>query len=280
MSAEAVAIAPKRLPASADIVAFRRRKRWEALGNIGLSTGVFAVLLALWEWIARAHLVDPMFSSSPSRIVVAAITLFHDGDLLRNVASSANVFVLGFGLAVVVGVPVGVALGWFKRLNRAFSPLIAVFYTTPRIAMMPLFIIWFGLGLGSKVALVFLSAVFPLIVNMQVAMLNVDHDFKQVGRAYGANAWQLFVTVALPSSVPFLLTGLRLALGRALLGVVAAEVFGGSEGIGYMIEYAGATFQIDVVFVGVAIIAIFGIVMDRALYYLNRRVDGWRLNDA
>jgi ABC-type nitrate/sulfonate/bicarbonate transport system permease component len=263
-----------------DNAAFRRRKRLETLGSLALSTSVFVVLLALWEIVSRMQLVDPLFSSSPSRIVAAAIELLHNGNLGQQIVASARVFGWGFGLAVAFGVPIGVALGWFKLVNRAFSPLISLFYSTPRIAMMPLFIIWFGLGMGSKIALVLLSAIFPVIVNMQAAMLNVDHDLKIVGRAYGASQWQLFRTVALPSSVPFLLTGLRLALGHGLLSVVAAEVFGGSSGVGYMIEYAGSTFQIDVVFVGVVIIAAFGIAMDRSLHYLNRKVDSWRLNDA
>ncbi|WP_438392006.1 ABC transporter permease [Caballeronia sp. DA-9] len=259
---------------------FRRRKRLQAFGNIALAAGVFIALLGLWEFAARTNLVDPLFSSSPSRIVTASSEMLRGGDLPRNLAASAQVFGVGFGLAVAFGVPIGVLLGWFKPVNRAFSPLVSVLYTTPHIAMMPLFIIWFGLGLGSKVALVLLSAIFPLIVNMQVAMTNIDREFTAVGRAYGATQWQLFRTIALPSSVPFLLTGLRLAVGRALLGVVAAEVFGGSTGIGYMIEYDGATFRIDDVFVGVVIIAVFGVVMNRALHYLNRKVDGWRLNDA
>ena len=261
---------------TAQLSGFRSRKARRALGDFFLAASVFAVLFGVWELLPRLGLVNPMFSSSPSQIARAGIELFTDGNLLKHVISSARVFFIGFALSVLVGVPVGVALGWFRWANRAFSPLISAFYTTPRVALMPLLIIWFGLGMGSKVALVFLSGVFYLIVNMQVAMLTVDEDLKRVGIAYGANKWQLFRTIALPLSVPFLLTGLRLAMGRCLLGMVAAEVFGGAEGLGYLIEYAGATFRTDLVFVGVFIIAAFGITMDRGLYFLNRRVDAWR----
>lgn len=265
---------------NADIARFHRRKRRRALSDLALSTSVFVVLLAIWEFLPRAGLVDPLFSSYPSQIARAAMEMFSTGDLLKDIIASGKIFFTGFALSVVVGVPIGVALGWFRWANRAFSPLISAFYTTPRIALMPLFIIWFGLGMGSKVALVFLSGVFYLIVNMQVAMVTLDEDLKRVGIAYGANKWQLFRTIALPLSVPFLLTGLRLAMGRCLLGMVAAEVFGGAEGLGYLIEYAGATFRTDLVFVGVFIIAAFGIAMDRGLYLLNRRVDGWRGTNA
>lgn len=263
-----------------DHAAFLRRKRRERIRHFVLSASVLLTLLVLWESAVRLHLIDPLFSSSPSRVLSTAATLIEGGDLGSQLAASGRVFAVGFGLAVACGVPIGVALGWFRTVNRAFSPLISLFYSTPHIAMMPLFIIWFGLGFGSKIALVLISAIFPVIVNMQAAMLSIDHDMKTVGRAYGATHWQLFRTVALPSSVPFLLTGLRLALGHALLSVVAAEVFGGSTGIGYMIEYAGSTFQTDTVFVGVLFIAGFGITMDRTLYYLSRRFDAWRLNDA
>ncbi|WP_295458574.1 ABC transporter permease [uncultured Thiodictyon sp.] len=265
---------------SSDARRFRARKFRENLFSLGLSGGVFVLLFATWEFVARAHLVDPMFSSSPSQVLLTGWELINNGTLLKHVLASGKVFLTGFGLAVILGIPIGVALGWFKWFNRAFSPLVSAFYTMPRIALMPLFIIWFGLGMGSKVALILLSAIFPLIVNMQVAMQNIDADYKRVGIAYGANQWQLFSTVALPSSIPFLLTGLRLAMGRGLLGVVAAEVFGGAEGLGYMIQYAGATFQIDVVFVGVVVIATIGVIMDRSLAYASRRVDSWKITET
>ena len=254
----------------------RNRKARESAINFALGAGVFVVLFGVWELVARSELINPLFTSSPSRIFEAGREVAADGTLWKHTVASAQTFLLGFVMAVAFGVPFGVLLGWFKWANRAFSPLVSAFYTTPRVALMPLFIIWFGLGMGSKVTLVFMSGVFYLIVNMQMAMLTVDEDLKRVGVSYGANRWQLFRTIALPLSVPFLLTGLRLAMGRCLLGMVAAEVFGGSEGIGYLIEYAGATFRTDLVFVGVFVIAAFGITADRALYYLNLRVDSWR----
>jgi len=256
---------------------FKTRKFKENLMTLFLSGGVFVFVFGLWEFVSRMGIVDPMFSSSPSKVMLTGWQLLTDGTLLKHTLASGKVFLTGFGLAVLFGVPIGVALGWFKLFNRAFGPLVSAFYTMPRIALMPLFIIWFGLGMGSKVALILLSAIFPLIVNMQVAMQNIDADYKRVGIAYGAGQWQLFTTIALPSSIPFLLTGLRLGMGRGLLGVVAAEVFGGAEGLGYLIQYAGATFQIDVVFVGVVVIASFGVVLDRSFLYVSRKVDSWKI---
>ncbi|MGD0584360.1 MAG: ABC transporter permease subunit, partial [Oryzomonas sp.] len=116
----------------------------------------------------------------------------------------------------------------------------------------------------------------PLIVNLQVAMSTIDGDLVRVARSYGATRWQIFRSVALPTSVPFLITGLRLAAGRGLLGVIIAEVFGGSEGIGYMIQYAGSTFQTDKVFAGVLIVALTGITLDFSLDRLGKHFGKWR----
>lgn len=253
-----------------------KRKIKQALSGAALGGGVILLLLAVWELSANSGLINPLFSSSPSRVLHTGVKLVNDGSLLFHFMASGKIFVLGYLMAAAIGIPVGILLGWFKGASRAFGPLIAALYTTPRIALMPLFIIWFGLGIGSKLALVFLSAVFPLIVNMQTAMSTIDTEFTRVAQVYGANQWQIFWTVALPVSVPFLLTGLRLATGRALMGIIAAEVFGGAEGLGYLIQYAGATFQTDKVFVCVFVIAAMGIIMDRALLAVNKRFDVWR----
>lgn len=241
-----------------------------------LGGGVILILLILWQVASWTGWVNPQFASSPERVVKAGISLIEDGDLSVHIVASGKIFIIGYLMAAAVGIPIGILIGWFKKVNMALGPIIAAFYTTPRLALMPLFIIWFGLGMGSKVALVFLSAVFPLIVNMETAISNIDEDLIRVAKVYGANRRRIFFTIALPISVPFLITGLRLATGRALLGVIGAEIFGGSQGIGYLIQYAGATFQTDVVFVCVIFIAMIGIIMDRSLAALNKRFDAWR----
>jgi NitT/TauT family transport system permease protein len=259
---------------------FTNRRRRRAIGDTFLAIAVFAVLLVAWELFARTGLVSLQFSSSPSQIVASAGNLIQSGTLLHDIKVSAGTFSLGYGLAIVVGVPFGVALGWFRWVNRAFSPLLSASYATPHIALLPLFVIWFGLGLGSQVAVVFLASVFPLIFNMQMAMVNIDPDMKRVSEAYGASRWQFFHTIAIPYSLPFLLTGLRLACGHALVGTVAAEMFVGSDGLGYLINFAGSTFRSGMMFVGVIVVATFGIVMDRSLYFLNRHFDFWRNTDV
>jgi NitT/TauT family transport system permease protein len=240
--------------------------------------GTIILLLALWEFAGTSGLINPLFSSSPSRIVKTGIELVKDGSLIKHIKSSGRVFITGYIMAVIIGVPIGIMLGWFKRARMAFGPLIAALYTTPRIALMPLFIIWFGLGIGSRLALVMLSAVFYLIINMQIAIANLDADLTNVAVAYGANRWKMFLTVAMPQSVPFLMSALRLASGRALVGVVGSEVFGGNEGLGFLIQYAGATFQTDKVFVCVIVLAAFGITLDKVLLAISAKFNSWRGN--
>jgi NitT/TauT family transport system permease protein len=237
---------------------------------------VIIVILAGWEMLSWTGTINSMFSSSPSRIVLKGITMFQNSAIYGHILASGKLFLAGYLLSVVVGVPLGIAMGWFKRVNWALAPIMAAFYTTPRIALMPMFIIWLGLGFKSQLALVFLSGVFNIALNMQTAMYSLDKDLNRTAIAYGATQWQLFFTVALPESVPYLMTALRLASGRAFAGVVGAELFGGAQGVGYLIQYSGATFQTDVVFVCVIILAVFGILLDRILFRINRHFDKWR----
>ena len=233
---------------------------------------MFVTVFAVWEIASRTGLVDPMFSSSPSAVVLTGIELISDGTLAKHfLASGKKSMCLELDRRLCSVCPLGSPPAGSTGSIVPSARLISASYTMPRIALMPVFIIWFGLGTSAKVALVLLSAIFPLIVNMQVAMQNIDEEYKRVGVAYGATQWQLFRTIALPSSIPFLLTGLRLSMGRGMLGVIAAEIFGGAEGLGYLIQYAGATFQIDVVFVGVVVIAGFGVIIDRSLAYFATR---------
>ncbi|GCL71838.1 ABC transporter permease [Paenibacillus naphthalenovorans] len=247
--------------------------------SLSLGGGVILLLLMIWEIFSISGWVKPQFSSSPTRVLNKGLEMAASGELWKHTIASGQIFIIGYGLAVLVGVPIGILLGWYKRLNQAFGPVVAAMYTTPRIALMPLFIIWFGLGSSSKIVLVFLSAIFPIIVNMVMGMRSIDGDLTKVAKSYSASQRQIFWTIALPMSVPFLMTALQLATGRALIGVIGAEIFGSKAGLGYMIMYAGATFQTDIVFLGVFIIAAFGIAMDRFWFYLSQRFDAWRGND-
>src|SRR5438045_7275662 len=181
------------------------------------------VFLAFWEAAVAFGWVNPLFTSSPSRIVRTAIDLFADGSIWTDIQVSGLEFLIGYGAAVVIGVPLGILMGWYSRLDAVLDPFVSALYATPRIALMPLIIIWFGIDLSAKIAIIFLSTVFPILVNTMTGVRTMERDFVKVARSFGASDGQLIKTVALPSSVPNLLTGLRLALGPALIGIAAAE---------------------------------------------------------
>ena len=139
-------------------------------------------------------------------------------------------FFSGFALAIVVGVPLGILMGWYSRVNAMLEPFVSALYATPRIALLPLVVIWFGIGIASKVAIVFLGAIFPILVNTITGVRTIEADFIKVARSFGASDRQMFLTVVLPSAVPMLLTGLRLGLGHALVGIVVGEMYGATAG--------------------------------------------------
>lgn len=241
---------------------------------IGAATTL--ALLALWELAVQAGWADPLFTSSPLRILAAGYAMFADGSIYPHLAVSGLELLVGYSLAIAVAVPLGILFGWYPRLNAAFDPAISALYATPRIALVPLIVIWFGIGLGSKFAIIFLSALFPILINTIAGVQSVDRDFVKVGRSFGASDWQMFLTVVMPASVPFLLTGLRLGLGHALIGIVVGELYAAQAGVGFMIAMAGATFQTDKLMVGIILIAGTGVILTNLLRMIERRFDRWR----
>jgi ABC-type nitrate/sulfonate/bicarbonate transport system permease component len=240
--------------------------------------GVLAVLafLALWEAVTRAGWVDPRFSSSPTRIIAAYRDVIEAGFFFSDLALTGQVFLTGFALAVGTGVPIGFLMGWYRPVQSLLNPFVSFFNATPRIALLPLFVIWFGIGMGSKVAVVYMAALFPIVINSSAAIKSLDASVLRAARSFGASDLQLFRTVALPGSVPFVLTGLRLGLAQALTATVVAEFFAATAGIGYLIAVSGNTFRTDKVFVGVTVVAITGVLLSVLLLRIERHFQSWR----
>jgi len=261
--------APARRPPPA--ASFRQRNE-----NALIGAATLFAFLALWECAVRLGWVNPLFTSSPSRILRTAGEMLADGTILYDLQVSGLELAAGYGLAVLIGVPLGILMGWYRRLNAALDPFVSALYATPRIALLPLVMIWFGIGFASKAAIVFLGAVFPILVNTITGVRTLDADFIKVARSFGANDGQMFLTVALPSSVPLLLSGLRLGLGHALIGIVVGEMYGATHGIGFLITVSGARFQTDKVMVGIIIIALAGMLMTELLRVIERRFERWR----
>jgi len=242
-----------------------------------LGTLSVVVFLAVWELVGGVwQVVNPMFMSAPSMIFKAAVQLVESGEIWNDLYVSGVEFFWGYILSVIVAVPFGIAVGWYKRMAYIFDPFINAMNATPRVALLPLVIIWLGIGIISKVGIIFLGAVFPILINARDGVKTTPYNLLTAARSFGASQWQIFRSVVLPSTVPFILTGLRLGVGRALIGVMVGELYAATAGIGFMITVAGATFQTDKVFVGVLIFAITGMIAMELLTKLEARFSKWR----
>jgi len=242
-----------------------------------LGTIAVAIFLIAWELVGNVfQWINPMFMSAPSLIFKAGYEMFRTGEIYHDLYVSGVEFLGGYFLAAVVGIPFGIMTGWYKRMSYIFDPFVNALNATPRVALLPLVIIWLGIGILSKVGIIFLGAVFSILINTRDGVKTTPVNLLNAARSFGASEWMVFKTVVVPSTIPFILTGLRLAVGRALVGVLVGELYAATAGIGFMITVAGATFQTDKVFVGVGIFALSGMIGMELLTKIERRFDRWR----
>jgi ABC-type nitrate/sulfonate/bicarbonate transport system permease component len=242
-----------------------------------LGAASVVTFLVLWELVGNVfQLINPMFMSAPSLIFNAAIQLFGSGEIYNDLYVSGVELFWGYALSALVAIPFGIMVGWYKKASYIFDPFINAMNATPRVALLPLVIIWLGIGILSKVGIIFLGAVFPIMINTRDGVKTTPYNLLTAARSFGASEWLLFKTVVLPSTIPFILTGMRLGLGRAIVGVMVGELYAATAGIGFMITVAGATFQTDKVFVGVLIFALTGMIGMELLTRVERRFDKWR----
>ena len=253
-----------------------RRNLLAAYENAILGALGVVIFLAVWEVAGTKMENGKLFFSSPSMVAAAFGRLVGQPAFWNDCWVSFQEFAFGYLASIVVGIPLGIAMGWYRRTNALLDPLVSAFYATPRVALVPLLLIWFGIGIWSKIALVFLGAVFPILISTLAGIRSLDESLIKVSRSFGARDWQIFTTLALPGTVPFILAGLKLAVGRALIGVVVAEYVAAQAGIGQMMAKAGATFQTDRVMVGVLLIAFAGITSIELLRRLEQRFESWR----
>lgn len=225
-----------------------------------IKIGSIAAGLLLWHSLAVYAINDPSLLVSPIVVARAAYEmLFVTGELYPHLWASSWIFFYGFALSIVAGVPLGFLMALSPRLRDYVNPWMATLYTTPRIAFAPVLLLWFGIGGGSKVAIVFLGCVFPILINSYYGMRVVNREYVELARSFRLSSRALFVKILLPASVPFILAGIRLAIGRGLTGVAIAEWFGATEGLGYLVFFAGQTLNVPILFVGVAAFAVLGI---------------------
>jgi ABC-type nitrate/sulfonate/bicarbonate transport system permease component len=239
-------------------------------------TVAVVVALALWQVIAMLRVKPAIVLPGPSDVVSAFRTLFSTSAIWTDLATSGRELLLGLVFAAVVGLPLGMLIGWYQKVSYILSPFVTFLYATPRIALTPLLIIWLGIGDSSKIMIIFLMAVFPITINAASGVQGLDPAVLRVARCFGGTDLQIFRTIALPGTVPFIVSGLRLAVGQALIGVFVAELSGAQSGVGMMMNNAGQQFQTSVVFAGLFIFALTGVTLNALLQRVERHFDAWR----
>lgn len=247
---------------------YRRRERLLSQ----LATGL--LILGAWQLVATLGLVRPVLASSPGE--VAAFLIASSGELWPDLVSTVTATLIAFVLASIVGVVVGIGLGLLPRLEAAVDPYLSALNSMPRIALGPLFVLYFGFGMTAKVALAFSIVVFILILNARAGVLSVDRELIRLSAAFNATKLQLFMKVLLPSSVPSIFAGLRLGLIYSLLGVVTSEIIASQTGLGSKIVYYSAVFQIEGIYAILIVLALIASLLNAVMATAERRLLRWQ----
>ncbi len=256
-----------------------RRSLWRRIEPAAWGAGSFVVLLLVWQFVPYFVPLKPgtrLFFTVPSRVAATLWQMIVSGSLWAPLGVSATAFATGLAIAIVVGLPLGILIGRSSLLNAMFDPFITAFNATPRLVFLPLLMLWLGIGLWSKVAIVFIGALFPLLINTYEGVRAADKLLINVVRSFGANEWDIARLVVVPNALPFIVVGLRLAIGRAVLGVVVSEFFGSQEGLGVVMVRAASGFQVDVVFAGLIVFAGLSLLMTGLVKLLEDRMTRWR----
>jgi ABC-type nitrate/sulfonate/bicarbonate transport system permease component len=235
------------------------------------------VFLLLWEWGGRY--ANPLFLAPPSAIFQAAVELIRSGDLLEATRSSMLSFVSGMAIAIVGGILIGFLMGQFWFIEYALDPFVDALNAIPRIALIPIIILWFGLDLAGKVVIVSSIAILPIIINTYAGVKDVRGSLIEIGHAYCATQPQMFFKIILPAALPFIMSGIRTSIGFGLTGMVVAEFFTAVTGLGGLIVLFGNRFATAKLFVPVILIGIMGIALTQAVLYLERRLAPWRVSE-
>jgi ABC-type nitrate/sulfonate/bicarbonate transport system permease component len=249
---------------------------FERYRNFLLGSLAVVLFFAAWQAIFLVVPFNPLFMSKPSLIAAGFVDLVESGDLFNDLAVSAVPFFLGLGLAVVIGVPLGIVMGWRVRVGYALDPLMTIFYASPLVALAPVLVIFFGVGVPGKTIIVFTLAVFPFIFNAYAGVRAVDRLLINVVRSLGGGEWDLYRKVIFPSVLPFVVAAARIAVGRALIGVLVGEFFAASEGIGFAISRFGDLFAIDRMFGCILTVMVIAVVLTEGIRFAERTAFPWR----
>ena len=228
-----------------------------------------------WQIFSDVVIANSLFLASPTQVLDALVSLSLSGELWAHVRTSAAEFLLGYGIAAVIGIATGMLIATSPFWKSWLQPWISGLYATPTVALGPLFILWLGIGIWSKVLVVVLLVVFAVTINTEAGIRSTSERYLEMMRCFGATRRQLFLKVSLPSATPFILAGLKLGIGRGLIGVVVAELFGSRLGLGRLIGQSADSFNMPELFAAVAILAASGILMNSAFSKLETKLGPW-----
>jgi ABC-type nitrate/sulfonate/bicarbonate transport system permease component len=254
-----------------------RRRRQRAGAVILIRLASLIVVLAAWQWFGAE--INPALFTTPSAVANAAVGMIASGELWAYLWPSLIVLAIGLVLASVVGIAIGLVLARYWVIDVAFGIYITFLYSIPTVALVPLIVLWAGYETTAKVIILFLFAFFPMAINTYQGVKNVDPRLIEVGRSFRCSERQLWTNIVLPGALPFILTGLRLAVGRGLIGMVLADLYTAVSGIGYLIARAAGTYQVDKMFVPIVTLGILGVVLTALLRVMEIKLAPWTAAD-
>jgi ABC-type nitrate/sulfonate/bicarbonate transport system permease component len=249
-----------------------RAKRRDRIISVASPLG----LLLAWEAAAWASLIDVRFFPAPSSIIGTLVDMAKAGELVENVVITLRRIALGFVLGGVPAIVIGIAMGLWRPIRALVDPLIAATYPIPKSSLMPLILLICGLGEMSKIVMVAIGVFYPMAINATAGVLQINPIYLDVGKSYRASRWDTFRTIALPGALPFIMTGVKLGAGLALILIAVAEMVGAKSGIGYMIWSAWETFAVKKMYVGLLVVAVIGFVISLVLNEVERLVIRWK----
>jgi ABC-type nitrate/sulfonate/bicarbonate transport system permease component len=241
--------------------------------RIAIRIASLVVVLGGWEYFGRQ--TNPILFTYPTAVANAAVKMIASGELWKYLSQSLIVLFAGLGLAAFFGIALGLVMARFWVVDLALDTYITALYSIPSVALVPVLVLWFGFEITAKTAVVFLFTFFPIVINTYQGVKNVDDRLIEVGRAFRCNERDLWIHIVLPAAVPFVVAGLRLAIGRGLIGMVLADLYTAITGIGYLISRYASTYRTDAMFVPIVTLGMLGITLTGLLRFVERRVAPW-----
>jgi ABC-type nitrate/sulfonate/bicarbonate transport system permease component len=250
---------------------------WQLIKVPTIMIASLVIFLAFWEWMQTAiQLIPALFLPPPSEIMAALIPNLQNGVLPEALAWSLRNMAVGFGLATIVSIPLGLVMGTSRIISRILGPYVWIFYSTPRVAFLPIIIVAMGFDWESKVFLIFITCFFPILINTVTGVEGVDQSLLKAGRVFGASKFELFRKVVLPYAMPFVMSGLRISASRGLVTLYVSEVYGTTNGIGKVMIQAGVRYETDLVFAGLVCLLVLSLAFVSVLGWIEKAITPWR----